>query len=342
MYQHDTTDPAGRQAVSPKKLRDVLDIVKEKRVASVTAAGYMHALCVDHVMINPDAWMRTLHCGDVISMLETEDRQTRKLKSSYFCGQRLCPGCAYRGSLVNAVTISAITGAMVDEGYTALLVTVTAPNCSGVQLSDEIKRYNRAWNDLMKNDPYKTSWKHHIRKFEVTYNQQANTYHPHIHALVYVKAGYFGGHNKQYISQDRLLKDWRRVFKDQNITQVDIRKTHGQDWQAISELSKYIAKSSDYLTDYDTFRTYYVSLRGKRITGYAGRCKELRAEFKTGGLRKYIEPDLTQYVWLVVYADYQQTGNYEEISRKPYDESTIDSNITTKAAYPPEWDKLAD
>lgn len=337
MCNHDITQADNCQAgpaPGAGKIRDALDIARDKRTASLYAAQLIER----HV--SQSAYVNMLHCGDVLTMLEDEGGTHKRLKSAYFCGQRLCPGCAYRKSLATAVIISAISGAMISEGYTGVMVTVTAPNCTDEQLDSEIRRYNTAWNRLIKLKPY-APWRDHIRKIEVTYNAQADTYHPHIHALVFVRPGYF---SKQggYISQQRLLTDWRRCFGDDRITQVDIRRTHGQDWQAISELAKYVAKSGDYLQSQHVFDTFYTALRGKRLTGYAGRCRDLRAEYKSGGLRQFVERDLTQYVWEVIYIDYFRTGYIEE-TRRPYDPVIMgDDDIPITELLPREWDELAD
>lgn len=350
MYLDDTIRTEKGQGESAEKsVRDLLQVVRDKRSASLQAAVYFKRLAVETRLLSEDAALYVQHCGDTLTMLEDDSGEHKRLKSAYFCGQRLCPGCAYRGSLASAVILSAITGAMLAEGYTPLLVTVTAPNCTGDDLGAEILRYNQAWNKLMHRVQYKTAWASHVRKFEITYNAQMDTYHPHIHALVFVRPGYFGGRKDRankvggYISQEQLLADWRRAYGDKNITQVDIRKCYGQDWRAISEIAKYVAKSGDYLHSYDVFSTYYRAIKNKRITGYSGRCKELRAEYKAGGLRQYVERDLTEYVWLVIYADHYYTGNYTEQTRKPYDALIMgDDDIPVTELLPREWDELAD
>lgn len=310
MCNHDNTGTNKSQG----KIRDALDIATQKRRAGLIAARYYQQLADQH-RARASISDRVLHCGDWVEMLETEDGQ-RKLAQAYFCGKRLCPCCAYRQSLANAMVISTITAAMVAEGYKPLLVTLTAPNCTADELSDDILRYNNAFKRLTQRKAYTEAWASNIRKIEVTYNKQADTYHPHIHALVYVTSGYFVG--RKYISRDKLLTDWRRAYMDDRITQVDIRKTHGEDWQAISELAKYAAKSGDYLHSLDVFDTFRRALDGKRLMGYSGRCKELRADFKAGALREFVQPDLLNYIWRVLYRDDGRTGNYVEHQRTTY------------------------
>lgn len=310
MCNHDNTEQNNCQG----KIRDALDVASQKRRAGLVAARYYQQLAEQHQTKEAIAG-RVLHCGDWVEMLETEDGQ-RKLAEAYFCGKRLCPCCAYRQSLANAMVISTITAAMIAEGYQPLLVTLTAPNCTADELSDDILRYNNAFKRLTQRKAYKDAWASNIRKIEVTYNREADTYHPHIHALVYVTSGYFVG--RKYISRDRLLTDWRRAYGDDRITQVDVRRTYGEDWQAISELAKYAAKSGDYLYSLEVFDIYRRALDGKRLMGYSGRCRELRADFKAGALREYVQPDLLNYIWRVLYRDDGRTGHYTETQRTIY------------------------
>lgn len=331
MCNHDNTGTNKSQG----KIRDALDIATQKRRAGLVAARYYQQLAEQHLTKEAIA-DRVLHCGDWVEMLETEDGQ-RKLAEAYFCGKRLCPCCAYRQSLANAMVISTITAAMQAEGYQPLLVTLTAPNCTADELSDDILRYNNAFKRLTQRKAYKDAWASNIRKIEVTYNKQADTYHPHIHALVYVTSGYFVG--RKYISRDKLLEDWRRAYKCTDITQVDIRKTHGEDWQAISELAKYAAKSGDYLHSLEVFDVYRRALDGKRLMGYSGRCKELRADFKAGALREFVQPDLLNYIWRVLYRDDGRTGHYTETQRTTY---TPDNDILMSQDIVSTMDDIAD
>lgn len=286
--------------------------------------------------ISVDGYHRALHCGDWLEMLETDDHAGKRLRQAYFCKYRLCPGCAWRKSMGDAVVITAIMGAMVADRRVPLMVTLTAPNCEGNELGESILRYNRAWDKLIRRRRYRAAWADNIRKLEVTYNAEADTYHPHLHVLVFVSPGYFGGTKGGYISRAQLLADWREVYGDPRITQVDLRKSYGTDAQGIAELAKYTAKSGDYTHSQAVFNVFYEGLKGKRLSGYSGRCKALRAAYKAGQLREHVNRDLTKYTWRVLYTDYQRTGNYVQEWSKPYDailEDSDDLEIASAWAY---------
>ena len=317
MYHQDTTRPQNSQ--------DHLAQAAEKRRYALQTAAMLEATSTDAT------YHRVLECGLIAAILEDDTGSARRYDTGFACGHRMCPACAWRKSMGTAVLITAISGKLTADGRTPLLVTLTAPNCTGADLSDTIKRYNRAWDKLLNRKRYKQSWSDNIRKLEVTYNQVADTYHPHLHVIVYVRPSYFDG--KHYISRAQLLTDWREVYGDPSITQVDVRKSYGTDGRAIAELAKYAAKASDYLISQQVFDCYNSALRHKRIYGYSGLCKQLRAEYRAGGLREYVDRDTSNYAWRVIYRDLGM-GDYAEEWRMPYDASiSADLDIASSWAY---------
>lgn len=307
LYLHDNT--------SLKKSQDHLEVATEKRALNIQVAAMLEGY------LNSNGYKRVLECGNTITMLEDAAGTAHRYDTGFFCEHRMCPSCAWRKSMGTAVLITAITGALVEKGRVPLMVTLTAPNCEGEALGEEIKRYNSAWDKLIRRKRYREAWGDNIRKLEVTYNADADTYHPHLHVLVYVEPGYFNG--RSYLSRKQLLSDWRDCFRNQNITQVDIRKTYGTDGKAIAEMSKYVAKASDFLHSQRVFDTFYAGMRGKRLIGYSGLCKELRAAYKAGELRQYIDRDTTKYAWRVMYKDLKE--GYTEVWRQAY-ESTLEDD----------------
>lgn len=79
-----------------------------------------------------------------------------------------------------------------------LFVTFTVKNCEADKLSQTIDMMNMGFKRLTNKNKklaitnkFKSNMLGYIRAMEVTYNQEKNTYHPHIHCLFAVKAGYF-------------------------------------------------------------------------------------------------------------------------------------------------------
>jgi hypothetical protein len=68
--------------------------------------------------------------------------------------------------------------------------------------------------------------------------------HPHFHVLLHVDKSYFKGTN--YVKRDVWLNEWRKSYKDFNITQVDIRnlkqKNPEELKKSVCEVAKYAVK----------------------------------------------------------------------------------------------------
>lgn len=263
---------------------------------------------------------RFRHCGDYLVFLETDDRTERKLDVGFFCGIRLCPGCAWRESIRNAERVASISGALADQGRVMLMVTLTVPNVGAEDLRRTVQHINRSWIRLLKRQRYAV-WADSIRKLEITYNRRTDTYHPHLHCIVYVRPGYFKG--KSYISRDQLLQDWREVTGIPGITQVDVRRCRDRGTtNAVLEVAKYSAKASDYSQSEEVLDTMYGALHHTRLMTYAGKCKALSTAYDGGELEEYKQLDTTRYTMRVVYV-WQRLDDgswaYCEHDTQPYD-----------------------
>lgn len=257
------------------------------------------------------------HCGDYLVFLENEERDKRKLDVGYFCKQRLCSGCAWRSALKSAQCISAISAALAADQRVMLMVTLTVPNCTAADLRDTMRRINAAWHKMLRRKKYAV-WADYIRKMEITYNRQADTYHPHLHCVVYVPGGYFA---RGYISHAQLLADWRAAYGDSSITQVDVRrcKQVREGTSAILEVSKYAAKASDFAVSEDVARVFYRALHHARVLEFAGRCADLRDKYQTGNLSEFEEIDTVRYTLRVVYVYSRVSQAYDVHDIQPYD-----------------------
>lgn len=304
MYDYDIT------AGSKSQIDDLLLKLKPK----MSWAQKSHIYLAKHV--SDIALRRHLQCGDYITLLTDESGEKRKVETAYFCGHRLCPGCAWRASLKSATTVAAISQHLSDQGYVMLFVTLTVPNVMGDSLRSCVQDINRAWDKLIRRKAYR-AWSDNIRKLEITYNPLRDDFHPHLHIVVYVTKSYFQGAN--YISQARLLDDWRSATGDDSITQVDIRRCKDQPGRsnAILEVSKYAAKASEYTQSEAVYDTMYAALYHTRTMTYAGACKATKSEFDAGRLNYLLPRDDTQYVYRLIYRYYADLG-YVQVDTRDY------------------------
>lgn len=248
------------------------------------------------------------NCGSWLQFLADKKLEKHKLYQGNFCTNRFCPICSKKKAIKDAVELKVITEYVtkyLKRQY--IFVTFTAPNVNGEHLSEEIKKYNKALDRLFKRDKYQKIVKGYIRKLEVTYNNNKKsksygTYHPHFHVLISVNSSYFTD-KKLYIKRDEWLKDWQDVMQDKTITQVDVRRLQTQSKnmldKSILELTKYIAKDSNYLENEEVFLNFYQGLKGKRQYAYGGDFKLAREKLKNGELEEYYFKDETEWYWLI-------------------------------------------
>ena len=162
-------------------------------------------------------------CGRFLEMLADKTLEKKKVHKGSFCGNRFCPMCAWRKARKDALKISVIMKWLeVEYDKAFIFVTLTAPNVRADELTAEIDKYNLAFKKLTKRKEIAPIFDGYIRKLEVTYNADQQTYHPHFHILFVVNKSYFT--SRDYVKQAKWLKLWREVTGDERITQVDVRR----------------------------------------------------------------------------------------------------------------------
>lgn len=240
------------------------------------------------------------NCSTFMEFLYSENFEKKKILKNNGCNNRFCPICAKNKSVKDAIAMKIISNYVKSLKRAFIFVTLTAPNCKGEDLKEEINKYNDSFKLMFKRKEFKFV-KGFVRKLEVTYNQEKDTYHPHFHILISVLPSYFT-QTTQYLTRDKWLKNWQEVMNDFSITQVDVRRIkenkNGVD-NSILELTKYIAKDSNYLNSVDVFKNFYLGLKGKRMFSYGGDFKIARQLLKNGELEEFYEEDTEEWVYFI-------------------------------------------
>ena len=205
-----------------------------------------------------DGCTRTLAFGEVIDMDTGEVKP--KLVNTFFCHCRHCQLCDGRKSLVRMGRFREQLPVIEKEYPKArwILLTLTVPNCPVNELRDTLAAMNKAWQRLSQRKAFKPvlGW---IRATEVTQDKKRDDYaHPHFHVLLLVKPSYFRG--QSYVSQAEWLQLWRDCYRDQSITQVDVRAIKGGTMKGAVETLKafnysmkvdeLINRSPDWILEY--------------------------------------------------------------------------------------------
>ena len=114
-----------------------------------------------------------------------------------------------------------------------------------------------------------------MRTLEITYNEQSNTWHPHIHMLLHLADGYFTA-STLYLEQKDYETIWRTCVRADYITQVDVRAIKDDVAGALAEVAKYAVKPSSVLTSHaevETIRELVAATYHRRLRSFGGSFK---------------------------------------------------------------------
>lgn len=197
------------------------------------------------------------------------------------CKHRLCPICAVRRSRKLAGQAEEVfkemrrTGAL--EGTNCLLLTMTQKNCAPGALDAEIDGLLAAFRSLYSIRVIRRGLVGMARNVEVTYNAVADTWHPHVHAILIVN-------NSEYakLSSSRWWREaWRTVMGLDYDPICDIRPLDNETG-AVYEVSKYVSKFNDLLNNLpisirnERINELNTALSRRRLISYAGEWRAAR------------------------------------------------------------------
>lgn len=279
-----------------KKVNTELEKREIKKLQNIGYSNIVHDL-EDMTLKTKD---RIKSCGSFLDFISDIDHEDYKLIGANFCGNRFCPHCSYTKARKDAFQTSIIIDYLKSKGYKFIFLTLTAPNIDGSCLEKEIRSYSKAFKRLFDRKEVKAIAKGYMRKLEVTYNPKSDTFHPHYHVIIAVSSSYFTD-TKAYLSREKWLDYWKKAKRDMSITQVDVRKLSTSADKGVLEITKYIAKDSNYLSSEEVFKVFYGALKGKRAYSYRGVFKEAVKLYKNGDLDYLKDIDTTEYLYRVWY-----------------------------------------
>lgn len=275
----------------------------------------------------------------VISIIDTltNEEQKKKYWLTYHCNHVLFQqGEIFKGSLCrkrwctqcNRIKAFEMTNAY-KEPLTNLgqlyFVTLTRPNVKGRQLKSEVQKLIKAFqkikDNLRKNYDIKLSG---MRKLEVTYNEETDTYHPHFHFI-----------QSNLLHSDKLQELWLKQFPSASVKGQDIRTIDTNNEKSFIELFKYATKETTKEGKQYTgevLHTIYSALEGQRIFQTYGSIKKVKepkqAKEETNNFA-WIEPK--EEIW--VY-DHEQkdwlTANYNRLVNTLELQKTIEKHGSHK------------
>ena len=204
--------------------KDKINLQKRARAKAFTNS-YLFDLIDLKSPLQKSYW-NTYYCSKTIL-------QEGKKISSKYCNNRWCSTC---NRIRTAKMINGYAGS-IESFKDAQFVTLTIPNVKARDLSLAIDEMNNSLRAITKNlkKTYNIRLRA-LRKYECTYNNRTNEYHPHFHLIV-----------DGLDSSIKLVDLWLNRFKKADIKGQDISKA---DSTSLIELCKYftkiIAKDNDY------------------------------------------------------------------------------------------------
>ena len=158
-----------------------------------------------------------------------------------------------------------------------VFLSLTLRNCPVGELGNTLDLMSQAWHRILKRQEFKPvqGW---IRTLEITKNHATNYAHPHIHALLMVRPGYFGPY---YVTQARWAELWAESLRIDYTPVVDVRAIKDRPEAlrgAVFETLKYSLKPSDLADDQDWFLSLMGQLLKRRLISSGGVLKGVLRE----------------------------------------------------------------
>lgn len=235
---------------------------KESLQKRARAKAFTNSFIFDLIDLNTNlqkSYWSSYHCSSIIL-------QDEKKITSRYCNQRWC------------LTCNRIRTAKMINGYKEPLaelkepqfVTLTIPNVKAKVLKATIEEMNNSIKAIRKNlkKTYKINLKG-LRKYECTYNEAENTFHPHFHLIL-------EGKNQS----EKLVELWLKKYPNAKKWCQKILPAH-QD--SIIELCKYFTKVISKDNDYNpkALDIMFRSAKGKRT-------------FQPIGIKKIVSEDVEE------------------------------------------------
>lgn len=280
---------------------------------------YKKALVLDNNLISENRLQSLEQCGNNL-LFSVNEKNEKKLKGANFCRLRTCPMCNWRKSLKMFGQTNKIANIILEQLPTTrfIFVTFTVKNCSAEKLEETINIMNQGFKRLTDKskklaitNKFKNNMLGYMRAIEVTYNQQEDTYHPHIHCIFAVKAQYF---TKGYVKKSDWQYIWGECCKTEYKPIVHVQTIKNSTAKAVAEVAKYPVKIDD-LVNYDNEKkainaliVFTKILKGRKLITFGGVFTEARKQLKLDDVET---GDL-------VNLEDEQKENFEEIKTVLY------------------------
>ena len=252
---------------------------------------YGKALKIDNSVITESRMKNLEECGNNL-LFSVNDKNEKKFKSAYFCRLRTCPMCNWRKSLKMFAQTNKIANKILEQNSSTrfIFITFTVKNCSADKLSQTIDMMNMGFKRLTDKskgvkitEKFKSNMLGYIRAMEVTYKQEEDTYHPHIHCIFAVKAQYF---TKGYIKKSEWQYIWGECCDIEYEPIVKVQTIKNSTAKAVAEVAKYPVKMDELANYQDENKAikalivFTKILKGRRLITFGGVFADIKKQLK--------------------------------------------------------------
>lgn len=219
---------------------------------------------------------RVKDCGRYL-LLSSE----KEIIGGNFCKNRLCPVCNRRNAAKQWHKIKTIADEVIQQiNPTFALLTLTVKNCQKKHLTETINNLMQSIDRLHKKKIFKENVFGFFRSLEITYNAEAETFHPHYHYILCLPTDY----KENMISTFEWRQAWEKAAKLNYTSQIDITLINKDDEKslsdAIAEVAKYAVKISSVINcEKDVVKTLTKSIKGRRLISFGGIIKEMSKQY---------------------------------------------------------------
>lgn len=177
---------------------------------------------------------RVRNCGNILTFKHYKDINVTKLDNASLCRERLCLNCNQVNSREKALFLLKTTMDMSNLKH----ITLSVKNCKGNQLRCTIEAMKKALKYFLRSQHIKN----YYQSYEITYNKNENSYHPHIHLLI--------SDDNFTLKARELNNKWAKAFNrfaGTNYKWLSCKIRKVEDKKAgCFELSKYVTKPQDF------------------------------------------------------------------------------------------------
>lgn len=194
---------------------------------------------------NPQRAEKIRSCANLLVYKVNLDNYDRKLAKANFCKDMFCIECAKRKSNLLYHNLHQIMKEAKEKHNQEFAhMTLALENSKAENLNKGIDKLLYGFKLMMKRAKFVRAFEGYFRSLEITYNEEEDTYHVHLHVIVsFNKNEYFDKKYKKYISHDTLVREFATATEI--VTREEVKSMKLKDIRVTSFIKKIYDKNDE-------------------------------------------------------------------------------------------------